>query len=66
MLSQLEVFIILNLVNVYYSFQSKDESPVAPDSTTVDRLAFTEGEDVLLHDENGLFIFGTIIEVILT
>ncbi|EFX83722.1 hypothetical protein DAPPUDRAFT_301671 [Daphnia pulex] len=43
---------------------TKDESPVAPDSTTVDRVTFTEGEDVLLHDEDGLFIFGTIVQVL--
>ena len=43
--------------------QTKVESPVAPDSTTVDRLTFTEGEDVLFHDEEGLFIFGTIVQV---
>lgn len=44
---------------------TKDESPVAPDSTTADRVTFTEGEDILLHDENGLFIFGTIVQVLL-
>lgn len=43
--------------------QAKNESPVAPDSTTVDRIMFTKNEDVLLHDEHGLFIFGTVIQV---
>ena len=41
----------------------KEECPVAPDSTTVDRQIFVEGEDVLLHGEDGLFYFGTVVQV---
>jgi hypothetical protein len=44
-------------------FQIKEESPVAPDSTTVDRQYFSVGEDVLHHQEDGLFYFGTIVRV---
>ena len=41
----------------------KEEYPVAPDSTTVDRQVFVEGEDVLSHGDDGLFYFGTVVQV---
>lgn len=40
-----------------------EENSVTPDSTTTDRLVFSVGEDVLYHREDGLFYFGTIVEV---
>ena len=35
---------------------------MAPDSTT-DRQVFNSGEDILLHGKDGLFYFGTVIQV---
>ena len=41
----------------------KEENPVTPDSTTTDRQVFIEGEDVLFHGDDGLFYFGTVVQV---
>jgi len=41
----------------------KKETPAAPDSTTIDRQVFIEGEDVLSHGDDGLFYFGTVVQV---
>jgi len=57
------LFVEVNMSFETIEMKVKEEYPVAPDSTTVDRQVFVEGEDVLSHGDDGLFYFGTVVQV---
>ena len=61
----MSIFLFTNVSPLFQVHASTSSTPLAhPDSTHQPYTApFTEGEDILLHDQDGLIYFGIVVEV---